>query len=224
MFDRIGDWTTKQYPKESRHTKRLWVASWRRSKVITVGALVVLIIPSLCGGVFLGKFLGTTNNYITNNIPTTPQPNLVTPETTKSESIAMLSDLDIIAYTVRFAADLRIFESNISIARQKISLSNISGNIGSDEWKAQWSRRNTMTSELDNREATEFRNVYLQPAITLYDEISKRLQRRGIFLRRQKEVGLVQVPILAFDGILVGPTPIADMADFLEMSVRKLEK
>jgi hypothetical protein len=207
-----------RYPKEHRYMMRLWTASWKISKLISIAAIAALTVPGAISGFFIGKFAGTTNIY--NNIPIPNIPTSSVREETKSifNDIASLSDSELVSYTVRFSAGLRIFESNATIAQQGILVNSSLSN---------WEQNQKTLLELTNREQTEFRNTFLHPAEQLRDEIMKRLQRKGIFIQVEKQLSsssssALKIPLRAFDGILAGPTPIANMADWLETAARKL--
>jgi hypothetical protein len=75
---------------------------------------------------------------------------------------------------------------------------------------------------MHNRLELEFKNTYLQPALQLKDELASRLRKIGILEPPQKTNFGAKTRIIAFDGILAGPNPIADAADTLEMQARRL--
>jgi hypothetical protein len=70
MFDKAIEWAQKHYPKEHRHMMRLWSASWRISKPLTIIGALTISAPIAVGTFFAGKFIGTTNIYMPT--PATP--------------------------------------------------------------------------------------------------------------------------------------------------------
>jgi hypothetical protein len=72
MYERAVDWVTRRYPKEHQYMMRLWRASWRISRPLTILAVVGISVPALVVGFTVGKMMGTTN--IINNIAASPTP------------------------------------------------------------------------------------------------------------------------------------------------------
>jgi hypothetical protein len=220
--DAAIEWARETFPKELRYMKRLWIASWRISKTISVLTLVALSIPAGVGGFVIGRFAGTTvnNNSIANpppiiNInspPAVPQPRGTT------DTISDLSDRDILDYTIKFAAGLRTFESNAMIELHNAT-----------DFRLSHDEIGKRTMEIYEREGTEFRNTYLHPALALKADLLRRLQQRGIFIPVEREISppvggkRFTRPLNAFDGDLSGSHPIAAVADFLESAARRLQ-
>jgi hypothetical protein len=215
MLDFI-DKARERFPREYQYMKRLLATSWRFSRAITILYISVLIGCGAIPAFVIGKFIGTTNNIINVPPPTVASP--PSPPTKIGDDISSLSDTELLNYAVKFAGTLRVFELNAKLGREQFYNSRSEG-----------ARTQNMNSvhELYAREETEFRNTFLHPAIQLRDEIVKRLQRKGVFIKIEHLVIVpgsspVGIPLIAFEGTLNGPSPVADLADFLEQSARRL--
>jgi len=209
----IFKFLASRYPGEFESIKRLLLASWRRSRTITV---VYCALIAACGAVpafFVGR-MTTSSSGITNNVnvsPTIITPQVIQNEVGSGDDISKFSDADLVAYTGRFSGGLRIFEANAQIEKARL--------LFSKGWQQSY-------MQIDARELSEFRSTFLQPSKQLRDELMKRLQHRGIFINVENEMAAfpgAKMPILAFDGLLSGPTPVANMADFLQTAASKLK-
>jgi hypothetical protein len=76
MLDKASDWLRKRFPRESQHMIRLWAASWRISRPITIAAIILISIPAAVVAFFVGKqfTITTTNTNIYMPPNTVPQP------------------------------------------------------------------------------------------------------------------------------------------------------
>jgi hypothetical protein len=124
------------------------------------------------------------------------------------------SDHDLIQITIRFAAQMRTFELNIQTEQLKIMNQPMSMETFSAHTQAQM--------DASRKATTEFRNTYLHPALMLRDELKARLARLGIF-DIPEVVNKAKPPLTAFDGWPVGPSSIADAADYIERLARRLQ-
>jgi hypothetical protein len=218
-METVLNWARKTFPAEFEAMIRLWKGMWSISKTISILAIIAIGGIGAVGGFIVGKFAGTTNNIISNppsiiNIGTPPPG-----PRGAADNISSLSDQELLDYTVKFAAGLRIFEANALISRQRM--------IRNSDAPNDASRSVRIMNEQFVYETTEFKNTLLQPAQALRDEIMRRLRAKGIFIDVANEMTIangMKMPIIAFDGLISGVSPIADMADFLESAVRKIPK
>jgi hypothetical protein len=126
------------------------------------------------------------------------------------------SDTDLKSQAGQLAREMRTFESTYR-TRIDTSYSNraYSPTMTEAEKSSLFQQQTASLLQAMQQEQLEFRERYLTRAITLRDELIAKLGKTA----------LPETPnyrLIAFDGILAGPTPIADAADYLEMLAAKL--
>ena len=96
---------TTRFPAECRYMMRIWRASWRQARILSILALVVLLLPALAVGVFVGKQMNRV--IITNIMPAPPSPSPGDGSTTDMVGILQNS--------------MRILQNELSDARTKLA-------------------------------------------------------------------------------------------------------
>jgi hypothetical protein len=133
--------------------------------------------------------------------------------------VRSLSNIELKEATIRFATQMRTFEMNSKTESAKIE-SPTPANLTPEQSTYFYNDQVKRYQHLSARIRTEYANTFLQASIILRDELKGRLQRTGIFAVERARPAM---PLIAFDGMLAGPHPISDAADYLEAMARRLQ-
>ncbi len=122
---------------------------------------------------------------------------------------------------ITFAREMRVFESDYKAKRPQMEP--LWGST-QQEIRENWSRHIAQSHALSEAEKVHFRNNFLGEARSLRDELSKRL---GISTVAESPTSYANMEenmvahTLKF-GMLAGPSPVSDIADYLEKLARAL--
>lgn len=120
--------------------------------------------------------------------------------------LASLSNEELKKRTLELAKKMRDFETAYRQREYNIILQRTTTD-------AEWQQKTQQELALSMDKQNEFRNQYLGEALSLRDEILRRLH---------ETYQDPQHRLIAFEGILAGPSPISDAADYLESIARRL--
>jgi hypothetical protein len=139
----------------------------------------------------------------------------------KDASPGQFTNKQLSVAAISLAKRMRNFESkykqDYSIAFDKWRMSNT---LTEEQKNVRWSEQNRELDKLREVFEIEFKNSMLGEAVYLRDELQKRLSKKA--QEEAKSSEYMPLQLLAFDGILAGPSPVADAANYLERLSRKL--
>jgi uncharacterized protein YsxB (DUF464 family) len=126
------------------------------------------------------------------------------------------SDEELKAQTIQLARDMRALESSYqSRVESALGFESMPPNATAAERNAAFQKGVAAEQQLMQQENLDFRNKFLARAITLRDELIANLGKTPL-------PNVPNYKLIAFDGMLAGPSPISDAADYLEMLANKL--
>jgi hypothetical protein len=117
----------------------------------------------------------------------------------------------------QIAQEMRVFESQYKQRSNSLSYSPISPpNATRAQEIEAFDKRVLADQQLHEQERLEFGNRFLARARALRDEMILKIGYDPV------GTGIARSQLIAFDGILAGPNPISDAADYLELLASKL--
>jgi len=129
-----------------------------------------------------------------------------------------LSTRDLSDSAIRLAQKMREFERSWKVQEQLAEEQLWNAQIGAKTPEERVQLRNQETAfyiQSHANKETTFRSQFLGQAIYLRDQILNRLGNPAMTMQDHAKT-------LAFEGVLAGPTPISDAADYLEQLARRL--
>jgi hypothetical protein len=123
-----------------------------------------------------------------------------------------LTDNQLSVAAISLAKKMRTLETNY---KQEYSLITNKRRSLTSFTKDDMQKENEESDKIWGKFELEFKNNFLGKAVYLRDELLKRIPTKE---QPKKE----QYDFLAFDGILSGPSPVSDAANYLEALARKL--
>jgi hypothetical protein len=199
-----------RFPQETRYMMRVWGASWRFSKTISILAIVLLSIPAVLIGFTVGKFAGTTNNYI--NVPSGTAP------TPPPDHEGSLSNNELRKRTAELASRMRVFQQGESDAFNRLFSTQPRDPAKYAEFQNSEAGKRSVEefAEVNNRYIAAADKQFRSEALALRDEMERRLGRLPPY-----KIGDMRT-IWLNNNVLAGPTPISNAADYLEELARTL--
>ena len=127
--------------------------------------------------------------------------------------LAVLPNKELRRLTSQFANEMRVFEENLKT--WDVDMPTYPSGATQEQKNTIWAEHSKRILSQTLSKITQFRNTIYLDMMALHQELTRRLQQRGILLPRPQVMP-------ALKGELAGPHPIADVADFLEGMARKL--
>ena len=127
-------------------------------------------------------------------------------------NIDMLSNIDLRTRVIQLSKNMMDFETNFKKEERQRDF-NLNPSGTEEDKRKQWQQQTNISMQRRLEYANEFRKRYLGESLVLRDELLKRLN----IIPPNEEKN-----IIALDGFLAGPSPISDLAIYLEKYARQL--